>query len=125
MACAIVKYCASHKVKLSVSPPYRDVGTLHVRRILHAEGTYRFACETLSSTKQKRLAMRCTVKDSNLKRQKRLISFLPFGLLVNGYFLPFLMIFSVLARSNSHNITELPYKMIDTLITAFFGYFCK
>ena len=67
----------------------------------------------------------CTLKDSNFKRQKRLISFLPFGLLVNGYFLPFLMIFSVLARSNSHNITELPYKMIDTLITAFFGYFCK
>ena len=71
------------------------------------------------------MVIACTLKDSNFKRQKRLISFLPFGLLVNGYFLPFLMIFSVLARSNSHNITELPYKMIDTLITAFFGYFCK
>ena len=32
---------------------YRAAGTLHVRRMLHAEGTYRFACETLSSTKQK------------------------------------------------------------------------
>ena len=57
MAIAIMKFCASHKVKLSVSFPYRAVGTLHVRRMLHAEGTYRFACETLSSTKQKRLAI--------------------------------------------------------------------
>ena len=57
MPYGIMKYCASHKVKLSVSFPYRAEGTLHVRRMLHAEGTYRFACETLSSTKQKRLAV--------------------------------------------------------------------
>ena len=56
MPYGIMKYCASHKVKLSVSFPYRAVGILRIQRILHAEGTYRFACETLSSTKQKRLA---------------------------------------------------------------------
>ena len=53
MAYAIVKFCALHKVKLSASPPHRAVGTLHIHRMLHAEGSYRFACETLSSTKQK------------------------------------------------------------------------
>ena len=53
MLCGIMMFCALHKVKLSVSPPYRAEGTLHIRRILHTEGAYRFACETLSSTKTK------------------------------------------------------------------------
>ena len=53
MPCGIMMFCALHKVKLSVSLPHRAEGTLHIRRMLHAEGAYRFACETLSSTKTK------------------------------------------------------------------------
>ncbi len=57
MPYGIMKYCATHKERLSVSFSYRAVGTLHVRGTLHVKGTYRFARETLSSTKQKRLAV--------------------------------------------------------------------